>query len=118
MDLFVYKNGELYCEGVPARAIAEQFGTPTYVYSKGTLLKHYNQVATAFAPVNPTICFSIKSCGNINLCKVLAAAGCGFDVTSGGELYRALEAGGDPKKIIYAGVGKTDEEIRWALEVG
>jgi diaminopimelate decarboxylase len=118
MDLFAYKNGELYCEGVPARVIAEQFGTPTYVYSKGTILEHYRQIAEAFAPINPTICYSIKSCGNINLCKVLANEGCGFDVTSGGEIFRALQAGGDPKKIIYAGVGKTDEEIRWALELG
>jgi diaminopimelate decarboxylase len=75
-------------------------------------------VADAFAPLNPTICFSIKSCGNINLCRVLAEAGSGFDVTSGGELYRALQAGGEPKKMIYAGVGKTDAEIREAITAG
>jgi diaminopimelate decarboxylase len=118
MDFFNYKNGELYCEDVPAARIAAEVGTACYVYSKATLLHHYNQVARAFADVNPTICFSIKSCGNINLCKVLAAAGSGFDVTSGGELFRALQAGGDPKKIIYAGVGKTDAEIREAIDVG
>lgn len=118
MDQFVYKNGQLFCEEVTARQIAEEFGTPTYVYSRQTIVDHYRQIATAFARVNPTICFSIKSCGNINLCKVLAQEGCGFDVTSGGELYRALQAGGDPKKIIYAGVGKTDEEIRYAIETG
>jgi diaminopimelate decarboxylase len=118
MDFFNYKNGELYCEDVPAAKIAREVGTPAYVYSKATLLHHYRQIAQAFAPVNPTICYSIKSCGNINLCKVLAAEGCGFDVTSGGELYRALQAGGDPKKIIYAGVGKTDAEIIDALNTG
>ena len=118
MDQFLYKNGELYCEQVSAAKIAEQFGTPTYVYSKQTVMDHYRQMADAFAPVKPTICFSIKSCGNINICRFLAEAGCGFDVTSGGELYRALQAGGDPKKIIYAGVGKTDEEIRYAIESG
>lgn len=118
MDFFNYKNGELYCEDVPAERIAREVGTPAYVYSKATLLHHYHQVAEAFKPVNATICYSIKSCGNINLCKVLADAGCGFDVTSGGELFRALKAGGDPKKIIYAGVGKTDDEILEALEVG
>ncbi|HSU66669.1 MAG TPA: diaminopimelate decarboxylase [Tepidisphaeraceae bacterium] len=118
MDFFNYKNGELYCEDVPAEKIAREVGTPAYVYSKATLLHHYRQIAEAFAPVDPTICYSIKSCGNINLCKELAKAGCGFDVTSGGELYRALQAGGDPKKIIYAGVGKTDAEIREALQVG
>lgn len=116
MDFFNYRNGELYCEDVPAETIARAVGTPAYVYSKATLLHHYRQVADAFKPVDATICYSIKSCGNVNLCRVLAEAGCGFDVTSGGELFRALEAGGDPKKIIYAGVGKTDQEIREALE--
>src|ERR1700710_2369031 len=118
MDFFNYKNGELHCEDVPAAKIAREVGTPAYVYSKATLLHHYRQVAEAFKPVDATICYSIKSCGNINLCKVLADAGCGFDVTSGGELFRALQAGGDPKKIIYAGVGKTDDEIKGAIEAG
>ncbi len=118
MDFFNYKNGELYCEEIPAEKIASEVGTPAYVYSKATLLHHYRQVADAFKPVNATICYSIKSCGNLSLCKVLAAEGCGFDVTSGGELFRALQAGGDPKKIIYAGVGKTDQEIREAIEAG
>ena len=118
MDKFLYKNGELYCEEVPVRVIAEQFGTPAYVYSKETIVAHYRQIAAAFAPVHPTICFSIKSCGNLNILKLLAAEGCGFDVTSGGELFRALEAGGQAGKIIYAGVGKTDDEIRFALESG
>src|SRR4051794_30293695 len=116
MDFFNYKSGELHCEDVTAAAIAEKFGTPVYVYSKATLLRHYRQIAQAFAPVNPIICFSIKSCGNLHICKLLAREGCGFDVTSGGELFRALAAGGDPRKIIYAGVGKTDDEIRMAID--
>ena len=118
MDHFNYVNGELHCEEVPAEKIAREVGTPAYVYSKATLLHHYRQVASAFAPVNATICYSIKSCGNVNICKLLAAQGCGFDVTSGGELYRALQAGGDPAKIIFAGVGKTDDEIREAISAG
>jgi diaminopimelate decarboxylase len=118
MDSFNYKNGQLYCENVPAERIAAEIGTPVYVYSKATLLHHYRQVAEAFKPINATICYSIKSNGNLNLCKILAAEGCSFDVTSGGELFRALQAGGDPKKIIYAGVGKTDDEIREAINVG
>lgn len=118
MDHFTYRDGELFCEDVPAEAIARQVGTPAYVYSRATLLHHYRQVAGAFAPVDPTVCFSIKSCGNIHLCRVLADEGCGFDVTSGGELFRALQAGGDPRKIIYAGVGKSDEEIAEAIRVG
>jgi diaminopimelate decarboxylase len=118
MDFFNYKNGELYCENVPAARIALEVGTPAYVYSKATLLHHYRQIADAFKPLNATICYSIKSCGNINICKLLAAEGCGFDVTSGGELFRAIQAGGDPKKMIYAGVGKTDREIADAINVG
>jgi diaminopimelate decarboxylase len=118
MDYFIYKNGELYCEGVPAEKIAREVGTAAYVYSKATFLHHYRQVAEAFKPVNATICYSIKSNGNLNICKILAKEGCGFDVTSGGELYRALQAGGDPKKIIYAGVGKTDQEIIDGINAG
>src|SRR6185436_301969 len=81
-------------------------------------LHHYRQLADAFKPLNATICYSVKSCGNINILKMLAAEGCSFDVTSGGELYRAMQAGGDPAKMIYAGVGKTDQEIADAINVG
>lgn len=118
MDFFSYRNGELYCEDVPVGRIAEQVGTPAYVYSSATLLHHYRQIAEAFAPVRATICYSIKSCGNLHILRLLAAQGCGFDVTSGGELFRALQAGGDPGKIIYAGVGKTDQEITEAINAG
>jgi diaminopimelate decarboxylase len=118
MDFFKYKNGELYCEDVPAEKIAREVGTACFVYSKATFLHHYRQLANAFAPLNATICYSVKSCGNLNILKMLAAEGCGFDVTSGGELFRALQAGGDPKKMIYAGVGKTDQEIADGINAG
>jgi diaminopimelate decarboxylase len=118
MDYFNYRNGELFCEGVSADTIAREVGTPAYVYSKATFLHHYRQIADAFAPLDATICYSIKSCGNINICKILAEQGCGFDVTSGGELFRAIKAGGDPKRMIYAGVGKTDREITDAINAG
>ena len=118
MDHFTHKYGELYCEDVPASALAEQYGTPLYVYSTATLLRHYKQVADAFAELSPTVCYSVKSNGNLAVLRLLAGAGCGFDVTSGGELYRALLAGGDPKECIYAGVGKTDAEIEYALTAG
>src|SRR2546423_3980494 len=118
MDFFNYKNGELHCEDVPAERIARDVGTPAYVYSKATFLHHYRQIAQAFAPINATICYSIKTCGNINILRFLAQEGCGFDVTSGGELFRALQAGGDPKKMIYAGVGKTDDEIADGINAG
>jgi diaminopimelate decarboxylase len=118
MDFFRYKNDELYCEDVSAEKIAREVGTACYVYSKATFLHHYRQIAEAFKPLNATICYSVKSCGNINILKMLAAEGCGFDVTSGGELFRAMQAGGDPKKMIYAGVGKTDEEIADGINAG
>jgi diaminopimelate decarboxylase len=118
MDHFNYRNGELNCEDVPVEKLAAAAGTPLYVYSKATLLHHYRQVAEAFSAVDATVCYSIKSCGNVHICRLLAEQGCGFDVTSGGELYRAMAAGGDPSRIIYAGVGKTDTEIAEALRTG
>ncbi len=96
MDHFQHKNGELYCEDVPASALADEYGTPLYVYSKATLLRHYRQVADAFAELSPTICYSIKSNASLGVCRTLIAEGCGMDVTSGGELYKALLAGVDP----------------------
>jgi len=118
MDFFTYKAGQLHCEDTPVERIAREVGTPVYVYSKATLLHHYRQLADAFAPLKPTICFSIKSCPNLHICRLLAEQGCGFDVTSGGELFRALKAGGQPQEIIYAGVGKTDQEITEAMRAG
>ncbi|MGA2583709.1 MAG: diaminopimelate decarboxylase [Tepidisphaeraceae bacterium] len=118
MDYFNYRDGELYCEDVPAEKISRDVGTPTYIYSKATLIRHYRQIADAFAPLNATVCYSIKSCGNINICRLLVNEGCGMDVTSGGELFRAMRSGCEPSKIIYAGVGKTDQEIADAINVG
>lgn len=116
MDLFEYRGGKLYCEDVAAETIAREVGTPTYVYSAGTLLDHYRKIAAAYAPVNPIICYSIKTNGNLHVCKLLREAGAGFDVVSGGELHRAKLAGADMKKIVFAGVGKTDAEINEALD--
>lgn len=118
MDLFQYKNGRLFCEDLALDDLAEQVGTPAYVYSKATFEAHYDAIAKAFAEVEPVICYSIKSCGNVHLCRLLADRGAGMDVVSGGELYRAQQAGADMKKVVYAGVGKTDQEIRQALEAG
>ncbi len=116
MDHFNYHNRHLYCEQVPVRVLAETYGTPLYVYSKATLLHHLRQLQTAFAAVRPLICYSIKTNGNLNICKLMAENGSGFDVTSGGELFRALAAGSQGDKIVFAGVGKTDAEFRYALE--
>ena len=120
MDLFAYRGSptELYAEDVPLTRLAADVGTPVYVYSKATLLAHYRRLAAAFAPLHPTICFSIKSCPNLQIVKTLLGEGSGMDVTSGGELFRALRAGCDPQKIFFAGVGKTDREIREAIKAG
>jgi diaminopimelate decarboxylase len=116
MDHFNYINGRLQCEGVTAETIADTYGTPVYVYSKATLLDHYSRIQTAFAEVNPLICYSVKSCANLTVCRTLVDAGAGLDVVSGGELHRACAAGCNPQLIVYAGVGKTDAEIRLALK--
>jgi diaminopimelate decarboxylase len=116
MDHFSYRNRTLHCEDVPVPALAEAYGTPLYIYSKRTLLHHLTQLQTAFAPVSPLICYSIKSNPNLSLCRLMAEHGAGFDVTSGGELYRALKAGGTGAKIVFAGAGKTDAEIRMGFE--
>lgn len=118
MDWFHYRDGQLYCEDVQLNALAQQVGTPVYVYSQRTLVDHYDRLAAAFAPLNPIICYSIKSCANIHICQLLAKRGAGMDVVSGGELYRAKQAGADMDRVVYAGVGKTDAEIQQAVTCG
>ncbi len=116
MDHFHYDHGQLHCENVPVTQIAAEVGTPAYVYSAATLTHHYDAVARAFAELDPIICYSIKSCANLHICRLLRERGSGFDVVSGGELHRAMAAGADPAKIVFAGVGKTDEEIYQAID--
>lgn len=98
--------------------IANQVGTPVYIYSKATFLDHLKKIQTAYTDIDTTICYSIKACGNIHILKILAEAGSSFDIVSGGELYRARQAGADMSKIVFAGVGKTDTEIIEALDAG
>jgi len=118
MDHFSYRDHALYCEDVPVSELAEQYGTPLYVYSEATLVHHLNQIQTAFAAAEPIICYSVKANGNLSICRLMGQNGAGYDVTSGGEFFRALKAGPPGAKIVYAGVGKTDAEIRYALEHG
>ena len=118
MDLFKYRQGRLYCEELPVADLARRFGTPLYVYSAGTLRRHYWKLASAFAPLRPLICYSVKVCSNFHILRLLADEGAGFDLVSGGELYRVLAAGGDPARCCFAGVAKTDAEIRFALSQG
>lgn len=116
MDTFEYRNGQLYCEATPVAALAKEFGTPLWIYSRAKLVHEYRQIQDAFAAVDPVICYSVKANSNLSLLKLLGEQGCSFDVVSGGELYRVREAGADITKVAFAGVGKTDEEIRFALE--
>ncbi|HVP74274.1 MAG TPA: diaminopimelate decarboxylase [Phycisphaerales bacterium] len=108
-------NGELHAEHLPVERLARDFGTPCYVYSRHTLLDHLTRLGEAFAALEPLICFSIKSCSNLAIIRTLKDAGAGMDLVSGGELFRALKAGVDPARCVYAGVGKTDAEIEYAI---
>src|ERR1043165_3210556 len=116
MHAFHYRDGKLYGEDIDLARVAEKFGTPTYVYSAGTILDHYTRLDAALAPLDHLICYAVKANSNRAILKLLADAGAGFDIVSGGELYRVLAAGGDPAKCTFAGVGKSCEEIEQALE--
>jgi diaminopimelate decarboxylase len=118
MDYFNYKNSILFAENVDMERIVAEVGTPVYIYSKATFLHHLQKIQQAYNELDTTICYSVKACGNINILKFMAEAGSGFDIVSGGELYRVLQAGANPSKIVYAGVGKTDNEIIEALNAG
>ena len=116
MHLFRYRDGELYCDGVDLARVAEKFGTPTYVYSASTILDHYLRLDVALAPLDHLICYAVKANSNRAILKLLADAGAGFDIVSGGELFRVIAAGGDPAKCTFAGVGKSRQEIEYALD--
>lgn len=115
MDHFTYKNGELFAENVAISRIAKEIGTPFYAYSSATLERHVNVLREALLPLSPMLCFAVKACPNIAVLRTLSAFGMGADVVSGGELMRARKAGIAAEKIVFSGVGKTREEIRYAL---
>ncbi len=118
MHLFKFKKGELHAENVPVTRIVKKVGSPVYIYSIGTFLDHFLKLKRAFSPIDCLICFSVKSNSNLTVLKALTKAGSGLDIVSGGELFKALKAGADPKKIVFASVGKTDEEITAAIRAG
>ena len=115
MNYFGYKNGELFCENVSVRTIIENIGTPVYLYSAKTLKRHYTVFRNAFVRTKPLICYSVKANSNIAVVAFFSSLGAGADIVSGGELFRAVRAGLRGKKIVYSGVGKTPEEIVYAL---
>jgi diaminopimelate decarboxylase len=113
---FQYRDGKLHCEDVDLTRIAQEHGTPLYVYSAGTILDHYTRLDQSLGDLDHLICYAVKANSNRAILKLLADAGAGFDIVSGGELFRLIAAGGDPKKCTFAGVGKSREEIEYALE--
>jgi diaminopimelate decarboxylase len=118
VHFFEYRDGHLYCEDVDLTRVATEFGTPTYVYSAGTTLDHYTRLDTALALLDHLICYAVKANSNRAILNLLVRAGAGFDIVSGGELFRVLAAGGDPAMCTFAGVGKSGDEIAYALEQG
>ena len=118
MDFFHYRRGELCCESVPLARIAAAVGTPAYVYSVAALRSGYRRLASAFRGVSCVLCYSVKANSNLAILRELRRLGAGFDIVSGGELYRVLRAGCTPKQVVFSGVGKTREEIDFALRRG
>lgn len=118
MDFFAYRDGRLFAEDVAVSDIASQYGTPAYIYSRATLERHWHAFDQALGEHPHLICYAVKANSNIGVLSVLAKLGSGFDIVSGGELARVLEAGGDAGKVVFSGVGKKREEIRYALEQG
>ncbi len=118
MHTFHYQDGFLCCENVRLLHIAETVGTPAYVYSKHTILDHFQRLKRALSPLGAEVAYAVKACSNLAILQLMAREGAGFDIVSGGELWRTIRAGGDPGRCTYAGVGKTEDEIRYALEQG
>ena len=115
MDHFEYKQGKLHCEDVPIEALAEIYGTPLFVYSRATLERHWHAFDQALADYDHLVCYAIKANSSLAVLNVLARLGSGFDIVSGGELQRVLQAGGEAKRIVFSGVGKQAGEIEAAL---
>jgi diaminopimelate decarboxylase len=116
MHQFRYVGNQLFCEGVAIETLVKKFGTPLYIYSQGTLTGHFQKLDAAMAGVDHLVCFAMKSNSNLSVLRTLANLGSGFDIVSGGELHRVIEAGGDPRKCVFAGAGKTAAEIEFALK--
>ena len=115
MHDFRYVGKKLFCEGVAVETLAKKFGTPLYIYSQRTLTDHFQKLDSALAPLDHLVCFAMKSNSNLAVLRTIANLGGGFDIVSGGELQRVIAAGGDPRQCVFAGVGKTEAEIEFAL---
>jgi diaminopimelate decarboxylase len=118
VSAFAYRDGELHAEGVPLSEIAQRFGTPCYVYSRAAIEDAYRAYDSAFAGTDHLVCYAMKANSNLAVLDILARLGSGFDIVSGGELARVLAVGGDPGKVVFSGVGKTEAEMAQALDAG
>ena len=118
MHGFSYQNGSLFCESVDLASLVEEHGTPLYVYSAGTIVDHYTRLDVAMKGVDHEVAYAVTANSNLSVLRLLATHGAGFDIVSGGELFRVIKAGGDPAHCTFAGVGKTRDEIVYALEQG
>jgi len=118
MHGFSYKNGSLHCEGVELESLAQEHGTPLYVYSASTITDHFRRLDAALEGIDHEVAYAVKANSNLSVLRLLVTEGAGFDIVSGGELFRVIQAGGDPARCTFAGVGKTREEIVYALEKG
>src|SRR5580698_5759763 len=115
MHSFAYRKNELYCEQTPVKELAAKYGTPLYVYSQATLARRFQDLEAAMQPLDHRICYAVKANSNLAVLRVLARLGAGFDIVSEGELRRVIAAGGNPARCVFAGVGKTEREIEFAL---
>ncbi len=118
MTPFVYRDGSLYCDAVPLADVAHKAGTPCYVYSGAAIVDNFRAYDEAFGATPHTVCYAVKANSNLSLLRMLSDEGAGFDIVSGGELFRVRRAGGNPARIVFSGVGKTAEEVNAALEAG
>ena len=117
-EYFCERDGELWCESLPLSRIAEEMGTPCYVYSRATLERHWRAFDSVFNGYDHLVCYAVKANSSLGVLNVLARMGSGFDIVSGGELERVIAAGGNASKVVFSGVGKKTGEIRRALELG
>src|SRR5579859_6434545 len=116
--MFSYSSADLYCDQTPLEDIAHSVGTPAFVYSARTILDNYRAYHEAFTDLPHNVCYAVKANSSLGVLALLAKAGAGFDIVSGGELFRVLQAGGDPSKVVFSGVGKTADEVQYALANG
>jgi len=118
MDAFQYRANQFLCEAVPVKTIAERFGTPTYAYSRAAILENFRAVNRGLEAIPSLVCYSVKANSNLRILRLLREAGAGFDIVSGGELARVLRAGADPQRVVFSGVGKTQQEVDAGLAAG